>query len=306
MNSYKKVDELVAGWIASGLSKEKIIANTCEAELGWPYVWGAVGAQCTPEKRSMYAGLKSCPASDAALIRKNCQVLSKQATKCSGCAYYPDDERVLIDDCQGFAKQVMSRVGISFSGGGCTSMWNTAANWAQKGKISEMPNAVCCVFYDKDGTKEHIGIHIGGGQIIHCSGTVKRGNTGERIWTHYAVPKGLEGGNTPMPVWKPTLRKGARGENVIQLQTKLVQLGYDLAPYGADGSFGNKTAEAVKAFQSDHGLIADGVCGPMTWDALDNTTPGKKYTATIRGLAKNQAVELLKQFPEAEITEEDS
>ena len=44
----------------------------------------------------------------------------------------------------------------------------------------------------------------------------------------------------------------------------------------------------------------------MTWDALDKAVPGKKYTATIRGLMKSQAVELLKQFPEAEITEEDS
>lgn len=110
----------------------------------------------------------------------------------------------------------------------------------------------------------------------------------------------------PMPEWKPTLRKGSRGEYVTLLQTKLVQLGYSLAPYGADGSFGNKTAEALKAFQSDNGLVADGVCGPMTWDALDKAVPGKKYTATIRGLAKSKAVELLKQFPEAEITEEDS
>ena len=109
-----------------------------------------------------------------------------------------------------------------------------------------------------------------------------------------------------MPDLKPTQRKGCRGEYVTLLQTKLVQLGYSLAPYGVDGSYGNKTVEAVKAFQSDNGLVADGVCGPMTWDALDKAVPGKTYTATIRGLMKNQAVELLKQFPEAEISEEDS
>ena len=36
MNSYKKVDQLVAGWKNEGLSKEQIIVNCAEAELGWP------------------------------------------------------------------------------------------------------------------------------------------------------------------------------------------------------------------------------------------------------------------------------
>ena len=306
MNNYKQVDAMVEEWKGAGLAKEKIVANVCEAELGWPYVWGACAAQCTTDKREYYAGRENCPAGEKKVIRANCPVLSGKAEKCDGCQWFPDGERVLIDDCWGLIRQILSRVGIKLSGYGCTSGWNAKDNWKEQGKIADMPNVVCCVFYDKKGTKEHVGIHIGNGDIIHCSGTVKHGNTGEKMWTHYAIPNGLEGGNTPMPDLKPTQRKGCRGEYVTLLQTKLVQLGYSLAPYGVDGSYGNKTVEAVKAFQSDNGLIADGVCGPMTWDALDKAVPGKKYTATIRGLAKSQAVELLKQFPEAEITEEDS
>ena len=51
MKTASDVDLLVGQWIDQGLSKTEIIINTAEAELGWPYVWGAVGAQCTPAKR---------------------------------------------------------------------------------------------------------------------------------------------------------------------------------------------------------------------------------------------------------------
>lgn len=303
MNNYKQVDAFVAEWKSNGLSKEKIIVNCAEAELGWAYVWGAVGAQCTPSQRQSYANSKYCPDKEKDLIRSRCQVLSNKKSDCKGCEFFPDGERTLIDDCQGFVKQVMSRVGISFAGGGCTSMWNTAKNWSAKGSIKDMPNVVCCVFYNKNGTMEHIGIHVGGGEIIHCSGTVKRGSTKEKIWTHYAIPNGL-GGDTPMPDFKPTIRKGSTGEYVTLLQTKLIQLGYDLGSYGADGKFGNKTVEAVKQFQAAHGLIVDGVVGPMTWDALDTAEPGVKYTVNIPHLDYNKAIALKNEYAGAEMTEE--
>ncbi len=65
---------------------------------------------------------------------------------------------------------------------------------------------------------------------------------------------------------QPTLRKGNRGESVKQLQSKLRDRGYTVA---VDGIFGNKTLEAVKAYQADHGLTVDGVVGKKTWGALE-------------------------------------
>jgi putative chitinase len=53
------------------------------------------------------------------------------------------------------------------------------------------------------------------------------------------------------------LKKGDNNENVKQLQVKL-----HLEPVG---KFGPKTEEAVKLWQSAHGLTSDGIVGDKTW-----------------------------------------
>ncbi|MDQ3907528.1 MAG: N-acetylmuramoyl-L-alanine amidase [Acidobacteriota bacterium] len=63
------------------------------------------------------------------------------------------------------------------------------------------------------------------------------------------------------PAGRPTLRRGAIGDLVAQVQTKV---GVD-----ADAKFGPKTEAAVRVFQRDHGLVPDGIVGPKTWRALD-------------------------------------
>lgn len=70
----------------------------------------------------------------------------------------------------------------------------------------------------------------------------------------------------------PTLRTGSRGHYVIDLQGRLnVFLILSSAPgplLVVDGVFGSRTAAAVRAFQRNRGLTADGVVGPQTWSAL--------------------------------------
>jgi N-acetylmuramoyl-L-alanine amidase len=56
------------------------------------------------------------------------------------------------------------------------------------------------------------------------------------------------------------------GDDVRQLQERLLELGYDLGR--ADGIFGRRTAAALAYFQREVGLVADGVCGPLTIAAL--------------------------------------
>ncbi len=52
------------------------------------------------------------------------------------------------------------------------------------------------------------------------------------------------------------------------MQEALMERGYDLGKWGADGIFGKQTLKAVKAFQRDCGLKVDGICGPLTWGRL--------------------------------------
>lgn len=306
MNSAAEVDQMFQQWKKQGLTKEQLIVKTAQAELGWPYVWGAVGAECTPDKRRYYMGRSQIGDKDRANIQKSCPVLNGSQSSCNGCKWFPDGQRVLINDCQGFVKQVCGKVGVSFAGGGCTSMWNSDSNWSKKGYKAEMPNQVCLIFqWNKEKQNmQHVGLHIGDGVIIECSGVVQYNNASKSVWTHYAVPRGL-GGDTPMP-WRPTIRKGSTGEDVKFCQECLLKLHYDLGSYGADGKFGNKTVAAVKAFQKDHGLNADGVVGPLTWDALENAVdPGEKlYTVCIPHLDKTQADAFKNNYPQAIVTEE--
>ena len=63
---------------------------------------------------------------------------------------------------------------------------------------------------------------------------------------------------------KEELCEGCKGSAVEQLQKDLIELGYDLGEWGADGSFGPKTKEAVIKFQKDNKLEDDGIVGPLT------------------------------------------
>ncbi len=63
-------------------------------------------------------------------------------------------------------------------------------------------------------------------------------------------------------VYQSTLRQGAQGVEVRRLQNKLKSLGY--LKSNADGIYGAKTVQAVRAFQQRHSLSQDGVAGEKT------------------------------------------
>ena len=187
-------------------------------------------------------------------------------------------------------------MGLDIKGGGATTQYNTASNWSAKGSIEEMPDVVCCVFKQKDGKMQHTGVHIGGGNIIHCSVGVQYGKITDSGWTHYAVPAGLyEGGGIPGMV---ILRKGSRGDAVRNLQEKLNRLGYDCGT--PDGVYGAHTYTAVLQFQQDFALTQDGIAGEKTQKALDSAivrqasgTNTDRYTKTEKEMDAEELYQLI-------------
>ena len=78
----------------------------------------------------------------------------------------------------------------------------------------------------------------------------------------YLASKGLIS-LVEMPV---TLQNGSNGYLVTELQKRLTELGYYSG--AIDGDFGPGTEAAVKAFQAQSGLTADGIAGAYTQQAL--------------------------------------
>lgn len=82
------------------------------------------------------------------------------------------------------------------------------------------------------------------------------------------------------------------GSRCKELQSKLLALGYNCGGYGADGSFGKGTYNSLIKFQSDNGLVADGLAGTATFAKLDslisskNTTTSSNYNDWIARLQK--------------------
>lgn len=79
---------------------------------------------------------------------------------------------------------------------------------------------------------------------------------------------------------RPVLRRGSKGEAVVELQRLLQGMGFMLA---IDGDFGAGTEVAVAAFQRGHQLAVDGLVGHDTWAALDREMPVREQpVATLR------------------------
>ena len=149
----------------------------------------------------------------------------------------------------------------------------------------------------------HVGIYVGNGKVDEWRG-FKYGdvqtNQKDRPWTDwYELPwvnYENEGGFIPA---KRTLKYGCVGSDVKALQNELITRGYKLGTWGADGEFGKATEDAVKEFQKDNGLTADGIVGEKTYAVLEE--PPKTYTAILRGLNYKNMEDVRKEWPDVEV-----
>lgn len=97
-----------------------------------------------------------------------------------------------------------------------------------------------------------------------------------------------------------TYSMGAQGKGVKTLQQKLNKNGADI---GVDSIYGVDTRNAVKSFQKDKSLAVDGIAGPDTHKALNNSKSKKKtskkktskQTATYRIGSQGKGVKKLQK-----------
>lgn len=83
----------------------------------------------------------------------------------------------------------------------------------------------------------------------------------------------LRRASAPVPVNPPAttvLRRGDSGPQVVDLQSRLRQLGFYSGTL--NGNYGSLTESAVIAFQQSRGFTADGIAGPQVRSELDRLT----------------------------------
>lgn len=266
-------------------AKGQIIADYAISKLGCAYIYGGYGEKlCRPAFRRERANAYPAQKSN---IYKNCPVLSGKQSACEGCKY--DGKQAY--DCAQLTRYACKAAGQELVSG-ANSQWRKVA-WDRKDTIDTLPDVPGVILYhvNSSGTMTHTGVYIGGGYAVEARaakyGVVKTA-VKDRTWTHWAALPGVLTGEEvtipPLPA-KPeteqetaeqpteagviqmnTLRNGSRGTQVKVLQFLLNEKGYDCGE--ADGIFGKKTLQAVKAYQKAKGLTADGICGKNTWTKI--------------------------------------
>lgn len=194
-----------------------------------------------------------------------------------------------VDDCSGLVKDIGSKLGLKGIYHGSNSQFNK--NCSNTGKITKglrIPVGALIFTGNEVGAHNHVGILTSETCVTEAQGTIKgviHTPLSNKKWTYWGLLKGLEYDFEPgeaakeeipesctipvtMEVTLPTLRKGAKGDEVAALQKLLIESGETLLKYGADGEFGAETLKAVKSFQKKNGLVVDGIVGPKTWNAL--------------------------------------
>ena len=128
--------------------------------------------------------------------------------------------------------------------------------------------------------KGHAGVYIGDGlcvesspvwedgvQITAVENIRSRSDYNNRKWTkHGRLRYILYPTEQTVTVELPVLSRGCTGGEVKTAQRLINSI--DGKRLVLDGSYGPATEKGVIAYQEKHGLVADGIVGPMTWNSL--------------------------------------
>ncbi len=213
----------------------------------WGYIWGGAGQIWTQTKQDA--------ATRSMTVKYGSRWIGRR-----------------VADCSGLFSWAFKELG-GYMYHGSNTMWNkycTSKGTLQSGITIRPGTAVFLV--NNAGSRHHVGLFIGNDTVIEAKGTAYGVVTSKLShWDEWGELIGVDYTNEGSETVVATLRKGDKGEEVRVLQNKLLALGYSLPKYGADGSYGAETTTAVIAFQTDKGLLVDGICGPITQAALEST-----------------------------------
>ena len=253
------------------ISTQAMIAKFRQAlEEKWGYIWGTAGEKWTAEKQKE--------------LEK-----TTDANRAQGRQYGSKWIGHRVADCSGLFSWAFKKLGGTIYHGSDTMYRKYCVNKGElsKGKRTDRGTLKpgTAVFVWNGSSYSHVGLYAGNGIVIEAMSTLK-GVTTTKVtagkWTHWGELQGVDysdnpdvkNQNTEQPnvekAWS-TLRRGSKGDSVKECQALLEKAGYSVGPCGIDGDFGRATLAAVKAFQADHGLVADGIVGPVTRKELMKT-----------------------------------
>ena len=250
-------------------------AAWCEKMAGHPYWYGTCGYRATEallkRKRSRYP--KYYPRSMDTKFRRDIaagEIVADCVGGCKGYAWTGGGEAILA------AFGHTGRISQKYQANACPDKGaDRMFAWAKKqgmpwGGIGTLPDVPGLCLHKKG----HVGYTVGSGYAVEWRGTkcgCVRTRVADRPWTEWFALPFIDYGDASLPVPKRTLRRGSSGPEVMELQDLLNRHGATLA---ADGKFGKLTEAAVRAFQRNNGLKADGICGPVTWAAVNKNPEG--------------------------------
>lgn len=256
-------------------------AAFCLRMVGQPYWYGTCIYKCTESLRARKAEQYPSHYKDSRTSRYRQDIDAKKV--CADC----------IGGCKGYAWTgggigVVEAIGTDntysskYGGGNCpdksaNGMFTYAKSKGMDyGTIDTLPDVVGLVLH-KDG---HVGYTVGDGYAVewkgYSSGCVKT-KIADSNWLNWFRLPFIDYGDSvivglPAPeervLGERTLKKGMSGSDVKAMQELLMQVGYELPRYGADGKFGAETLEALLAFQEREELEQDGLYGDKTHAAL--------------------------------------